>query len=86
MNCSGLLMLSRLRSSGVTISSGSALFDGSCLMREPVTTMALPSLSAPSASDALYAKAAVGSVIKAIRAVPVASATASEVLRICPPD
>ena len=50
MNCSGLLMLSRDRSSVVMISSGSALSLGSRLMRDPVTIIALPSSSAVSAA------------------------------------
>ena len=49
ISCSGLLMPSRDKSEGVITCKGAALFVGSCLMRDPVTMMAVPSSSAVSA-------------------------------------
>ena len=67
MNCSGLLMPSRERSSGVMICKGSALFEGSCLIREPVTIIADPSSSAATAA---VVGALVGAVIVMRRKAP----------------
>ena len=49
ISCSGLLIPSRVRSSVVITCNGKALFVGSCLIRDPVTMMAVPSSSAVSA-------------------------------------